>query len=231
MVVLEDLREEVLRQAQAAEDMGLCRHRSGNFSLRDPAGDFICLTPSGFDRRKMTAADILVLDRAGQVLEAAPGRRPSSEALMHLAAYEARPEIRAVAHTHSRFAVVFAVLRQSIPAVVAEMTHLGCRGGRIPLAAYGRPGSAALASSVKEPLAESDVLLLASHGVLAVDEGSLAEALLKAAYVEEIAAIYYHARLLAEEELPLLPAEDLGQGQGRPAAGAGAGAAAEKGLV
>jgi len=62
---------------------------------------------------------------------------------------------------------------------------------------------------VAEPLKESDAILLASHGVLTVDAASLAEALLKAAYVEEIAEVYCPARLLSQGEPPLIPPEDL----------------------
>lgn len=207
--MLEDLKEIVLREAKRAEEMGLCRHRSGNFSLKDKKTGLICLTPAGMDRASMTAADIVVVDGAGSVVEAAPDRRPTSETLMHLAAYGARPDISAVVHTHSRFAKVLAVLRQEIPPVVAEMAHLHCQRGRIPVAQYARAGSPKLAASVVEPLQESDAILLASHGVLAVDAASLAEALLKAAYVEEIAEVYCHARLLAKGEPPLIPPEDL----------------------
>ena len=208
-MMLEEQKKIVLHEARRAEELGLCRHRSGNFSLRDKESGLICLTPAGVDRTAMTVADIVVVDGTGKVMEAAAGRRPTSEVLMHLAAYDARPDIGAVVHTHSRFAQVCAVLRQEIPAVVAEMAHLGCKKGRIPVAPYARSGSPELAASVAEPLKESDAILLASHGVLTVDAASLAEALLKAAYVEEIAEVYCHARLLSQGEPPLIPPEDL----------------------
>lgn len=208
-MMLEERKKIVLHEARRAEELGLCRHRSGNFSLRDKESGLICLTPAGVDRTAMTVADIVVVDGTGKVMEAAAGRRPTSEVLMHLAAYDARPDIGAVVHTHSRFAQVCAVLRQEIPAVAAEMAHLGCKKGRIPVAPYARSGSPELAASVAEPLKESDAILLASHGVLTVDAASLAEALLKAAYVEEIAEVYCHARLLSQGEPPLIPPEDL----------------------
>ena len=207
--MLEHLKEIVLQEAKRAQALGLCRHRSGNFSLKDKESGLLCLTPAGVDRETMTVADIVVVDSAGKVVEAAPGRRPTSETLMHLAAYNARPDITAIVHTHSRFAQVCAVLRQEIPPVVAEMAHLRCQRGRIPVAQYARAGSPQLAASVVEPLKESDAILLASHGVLTVDAASLAEALLKAAYVEEIAEVYCHARLLANGEPPHLPPEDV----------------------
>ena len=96
--MLETLRAAVVRCAQAAEAEGLCRWRSGNFSALDEDSGLICVTPSGVERRTMTPADVVVMDRDARVVEAAEGRKPSSEALMHIAAYEARPDIRAVVH-------------------------------------------------------------------------------------------------------------------------------------
>ena len=181
--MLEALKNQVVLYARQAEEMGLCRHRSGNFSVRDQASGLICMTPTGVDRQAMQPEDVVVMDTRAEIVESLNGLMPTSEALMHLAAYEA---------------------------VVSEIAHLGCRRGYIPVAAYGRQGSKELADSVRVPLAASDAILLASHGVLTVDAASLEEALLKAAYVEEIAEIYYHALLLSGGKEPAtLPAEDL----------------------
>lgn len=204
-MLLEGLRREVVRCAQAAEREGLCRRLSGNFSARDERTGLVCVTPSGVERRSMEPADIVVMDGAARVVEAAPGRRPSSEALMHLAAYEARADVFAVAHTHSRFALVFAVLGRPIPGIVLEAAHLSCADGRIPVAPFAPQGTRALAESVRAPLASGDALLLERHGALAVG-ASPDDALLKAAYIEEIAEVYYRAlALTGGAEPPALP--------------------------
>ncbi len=205
-MLLESLRADVVRCAQEAESNGLCRWRSGNFSAKDEASGLICVTPSGVDRRAMKPEDIVVMDRDARVVEAAEGRRPSSEALMHLAAYEERSDIRAVAHTHSPFALVFAALDRPIPGLVLEAAHLHCAGGTIPVAAFAPQGTTALADSVREPLQSGDALLLARHGALAVGV-SVAEALLKAAYVEELAEVAYRAAVLSQggELAPMSP--------------------------
>ena len=208
--MLEELKKEVVRVAKAAEDMGLCRHRSGNFSVRDRETGLICMTPTGVDRQTMRPEDVVVMDMEAKVVESLNGLRPTSEALMHLAAYDERPDVTAIVHTHSKFALVFAVLRQPIPCIMAEMGHLGLKDGVIPVAKYGRQGSEALAEAVREPLQSADALLMAAHGVLTVDEKSLDEALLKAAYVEEAAEVYLNAKLLNEGKVvPQIPVEDL----------------------
>ena len=164
--MLEALRAEVVRCAQEAEAQGLCRWRSGNFSARDRETGLVCMTPSGVDRRTMVAEDIVVMDLDGRVAEAANGRKPSSEALMHLAAYEVRPDICAIAHTHSPFALVFAALERPIPGLVLEAAHLHCEGGSVPVAPFAPQGTQELADSVRAPLRMGDAMLLARHGAL-----------------------------------------------------------------
>lgn len=205
--MLESLKTVVVQCAQEAETQGLCRWRSGNFSARDESTGLICVTPSGVDRRTMKPDDVVVMDRDAQVVESINGRKPSSEALMHLAAYEEREDVYAVAHTHSPFSLVFAALERPIPGLVLEAAHLRCAGGNVPVAPFAPQGTAALADSVRAPLRTGDALLLARHGVLTVG-ASLDDALLKAAYVEELAEVAYRASALAGgAEVPAMPPE------------------------
>ena len=188
--MLEQIKEDVRCYARAADHAGLCRHRSGNFSIRDAASGHICITPTGMDREEMTADDIVVIDMDGQTVESVNGRKPTSELMMHTAIYRSRSDVLAVAHTHSRTATAFAVMNKPIPAIVYELSILGCREGYVPVAPYGRPGTRAAAENVLAPLSISDVALMQAHGVVAVAD-SLKEALLKASYGEELADIYY----------------------------------------
>ncbi len=205
--MLDELRAAVVRCAQAAEANGLCRWRSGNFSALDEGTGLICITPSGVDRRTMTPEDIVVLDRSSKVVDAAPGRKPSSEVLMHLAAYDTRPDIRAVAHTHSPFALVFAALERPIPGLVLEAAHLNCEGGTVPVTPFAPQGTEALADSVRAPLRSGDALILGRHGAMAVGT-SCDDAFLKAAYIEELAEVACRAAALAgPEKLTALPPE------------------------
>ena len=205
--MLEALRNEVVRCAQEAEAQGLCRWRSGNFSARDAETGLVCMTPSGVNRRLMIAEDIVVMDLDGRVAEAANGRKPSSEALMHLAAYEVRPNVCAIVHTHSPFALVFAALERPIPGLVLEAAHLHCEGGSVPVASFAPQGTQELADSVRAPLRMGDAMLLARHGALAVGT-SLDDALLKAAYVEELAEVACRAAAISGGTMPApLPPE------------------------
>lgn len=206
--MLEKEKREVLRFAQEAERSGLCRHRSGNFSVINRAHGLIAITPTGRDRAELLPEDIVILDMAGNTFEALTGMKPTSEAMMHLAVYRARPDVGAICHTHSKNATAFAVMRKPIPAIVYELFVLGCKNGVIPVTPYARPGTKELAESVVGPLQDSDVALMAAHGVIAVAE-NLKEALLKASYVEELAEIYYKTLTVLGHEPETIPAEEL----------------------
>ena len=190
--------------------MGLCKHRSGNFSIRDEETQLVCITPTGMDREDMSYHDIVVMRMDAEVVEAETGQRPTSESLMHLMVYQTLPDVLAIAHTHSKISTAFAVLNKPIPAIVYEIMMLGCKEGYIPVAPYGRPGTTALAASVVEPLKISDVALMEKHGVIAVDSKDLKEALLKASYVEELAEIYLTTlTLLGNKEPQAVPKSEL----------------------
>lgn len=202
--MLEALKRELIDRALWAESLGLVRPLSGNFSVRSKRRQLILLTPSGVPRCQLRPSDIIVMDMGGALVECAPNRRPSSEWRMHIAAYDARPDIVAVAHTHSTFATAFAVARMPIPNVVAEMAMLNLKTDALPCAQFAPLGSADLGESVRQPLTVGDALLLAAHGVLTVSARSVDEAVLRAAYVEDIAEIYYRARLLTSGDVPAI---------------------------
>jgi len=173
--MLEQIKEDVRRYALQADREGLCRHRSGNFSIRDAESGLICITPTGMDRTEMTADDIVAIDMDGHTIESLNERKPTSELMMHTAIYRSRSDVRAVAHTHSRAATAFAVMNKPIPAIVYELSILGCREGYVPVAPYGRPGTKAAAENVLAPLAIADVALMQAHGVVAGEAAFLVE--------------------------------------------------------
>lgn len=208
--MLEDLKLKVMNVAKQAQREGMCKHKSGNFSARDEETGLVVITPTSVDREDLVVPDMIVMDLDANVIENQTGLRPTSESLMHLKIYQTRPDVKAIAHTHSQFATTFAILEKPIPAVVYEVANLNCSKARIPVAPYGRPGTPALAESVVEPVKEADVFLLQGHGSVAVDEDSIDEAYLKVCYIEELAELYYHA-LTANggKEPKSFPAEEL----------------------
>ena len=190
--MLEEIKKSVLEVARQAQHEGLCKHKSGNFSVHDPETGYVVVTPSGIDRDVLKVDDMVVMDMEGNVVENKTGTKPSSEVLVHIAIYKKRPAVRAVAHTHSKYATVFAVLNKPIPPFVYEAMYLGCKDHTIPVAPYGRPGTQALAENVSETLKDSNACMMQAHGAIACDEKSIENAYLTACYMEELAEMYHH---------------------------------------
>lgn len=76
---------------------------SSNFSMRMGEGDvgkpLIAITISGRDKGRLTEADIMVVDLAGNAVGSE--HRPSAETMLHTQLYARDPEIGCVLHTHS----------------------------------------------------------------------------------------------------------------------------------
>ncbi len=58
------------------------------------------MTPASVSKGFMTPDMMVVTDLDGTLVSGAPGRKPSSEILMHLVAYRERPDVGAVVHAH-----------------------------------------------------------------------------------------------------------------------------------
>ena len=48
--MLENLKKEVIKAAQEGQRLDLCKHKSGNFSIRDNKTGYVVVTPSGVNR-------------------------------------------------------------------------------------------------------------------------------------------------------------------------------------
>ncbi|SHH80723.1 class II aldolase/adducin family protein [Clostridium intestinale] len=199
--MLEELKKEVVKIAKEADQSGLCKHKSGNFSIRDKETGYVVVTPASVDRAELTYHDICVVDLDANVIEAVTDLKPTSELLMHLEIYKTREDVGAVVHTHSRIATSFAVVNKPIPAIIYECATLGLKDAMIPVAPYGRPGTRELSNSVIEPIKRSDCILLEAHGAVAVDSEPK-NALLKAHYIEELAEVYYRALVIGGGKEP-----------------------------
>lgn len=179
-------RAEIVRVAKLLRARGLAVGTSGNVGARLADGR-IAITPSTMAYEEMTPDDVVIVDAGGRVLEGA--RSPSSELAMHVAIHAARPDVRAIVHTHSPFAMVFAAARREVPAVHYVLALLvGPGRDTLRVAPYATFGTEELARNAATTLGTDGAVLLANHGAVAV-AGSLASALTRAERVEELAAI------------------------------------------
>jgi len=100
------------------------------------------------------------------------------------------PEARAVVHTHSMYCTVLACLHEPIRAVHYVVADAGAP--EVPCAPYRTFGTIELAKAAKESIGESDAVLLANHGMLAVGK-DLASAFGLARGMEFCAEVQYRA--------------------------------------
>ena len=202
MLKHQELREQVTKVAKALIQTGLVTGTSGNVSARTPEGD-VLVTPSGVDYEVLGPEDVVLVDLDMNVL--AGSLVPSTETPMHTGIYKARPNVDAVVHTHSRFATTLACLGWEIPPVHYMLTTLG-PDGRVPLAPYTLYGTEELADHAANALGGSHyACLLRTHGTIAVGE-SADKAFSRTVVLEEMAEVYYRARL-AGEPILLTPEE------------------------
>jgi L-fuculose-phosphate aldolase len=146
----------------------------------------------------MTPDMMVLTDLDGRLIDGAPGRKPSSEALMHLVVYRQRPDVGAVVHAHPPLATGFAVA--GIPLDRAVLAEVVTTLGSIPIAQYGTPSTRELADTVAPFVKAHDGLLLANHGALALGKDLFA-AYYKMETIEHFANISLVARLLGREYL------------------------------
>ena len=196
--MFEKEKKEVIRVALDAQRSGLCKHKSGNFSIIDRESGNIIITPSGIDREELQVDQVCVVDQELHCLE---GLKPSSETLMHVECYKARPDIGGIAHTHSKMATVFACLNRPVPAMVFELFAYKLKDTQIPVAKFATPGTLELAKNTAEMVKESDLVLMEKHGAIAVGN-TLADAYLAAQYLEEMAEMYYYALMINQGKEP-----------------------------
>jgi L-fuculose-phosphate aldolase len=163
MRFVENAKQAVLDTAKELLEKGLVEGTAGNVSARMQDGN-ICITPSSIDYRAMELEDLVIISPKGEVVEGVKG--PSSEKALHLACYDAFPEVGSVIHSHPVYATMFAVARVPIPACIDEFTVYV--GGEVAVTEYAPSGTDAVGENAVKCLGERGAALLANHGMVAV---------------------------------------------------------------
>ena len=126
--MLEQLKNEVCKANLLLKEYGLITLTWGNASAVSEDNKYVVIKPSGVSYDNMTPEMMVVTDLQGNVVEG--NLRPSSDLPTHLELYRNYPQIRAVVHTHSRFATAFAQAESEIPCY--GTTHADHFYGNVP---------------------------------------------------------------------------------------------------
>jgi L-fuculose-phosphate aldolase len=191
----EQARADIVEVGRRLYARGYVASNDGNISVRLGDGRLLA-TPKSVSKGFMTPDMMVVTDMSGRKL--AGERDASSELLMHLAVYQARPDVGAVVHAHPPLATGFAVA--GIPLDRAVLAEVITTLGSIPIADYGTPSTAELPAAVEKFIKVHDALLLANHGALAVGP-DLFGAYYKMETIEHFARISLVARQLGRERV------------------------------
>ena len=189
-------KQEVSDTARRMADLGLVVGTAGNVSARvqrDSGEDLMAITPTGVPYSGMNADDIVITDFDVDPVEG--DLPPSSESLLHVGIYRARPDVQAVIHTHSVYSSVLAVLGIDLPSVIDEVVVYV--GGEVRVSDYAFPGTEDLSANVCAALGPRKAAFIANHGAVAVGR-SLDEALDICLLVERASQIYVTARSIGD---------------------------------
>ena len=189
-------KHDVADAARRMADLGLVVGTAGNVSARvrrDSAEDLMAVTPTGLPYSGMADDDIVITDFDVDPVEG--DLPPSSESLLHVGIYRARPDVHAVIHTHSVYSSVLAVLGIDLPSVIDEVVVYV--GGEVRVSDYAFPGTEDLSANVCAALGPRKAAFIANHGAVAVGR-SLDEALDICLLVERASQIYVTARSIGD---------------------------------
>lgn len=170
-------------------ERGLIGGSEGNIGARLSA-DRLLVTPRGRSKGDLVPDDLIETDLEGRPVR---GGQPSTELLMHLAIFQARPDVQAVVHAHPPTATGFATAGLSVncdcvPELLATL-------GEVPLVPYGMSGTPELSAQMRPYLRDYDALLLANHGAVTMGT-TLEQAHLRMESLEQAAKILFTARML-----------------------------------
>jgi len=209
-----EARSQIVEVCRRIYARGWITATDGNVSVLLGDGRIVC-TPTGINKGTATEGDLIVIDRQGNKL--AGTRPPSSEILMHLAAFDERPDVRAVIHAHPTNCIAFSLAGVSLAQCL--LPEIVFTFGSIPTTAYTTPTTREVPDEVRRWLRQFDAMILDRHGSLTVGP-DVATAYDKLERMEHVAEITFRARMLGpirplgREQVARL--REVGRGLGLP---------------
>ena len=207
--MLEKLKQEVFAANMMLPEYKMVTFTWGNVSGIDREQGLVVIKPSGLPYDDMKAADMVVVDLAGKVVEG--DYNPSSDTPTHLELYKACSDIGGIVHTHSRYATSWAQARRPIPAL--GTTHADDFYGAIPCTRamtdaeiqgeYEKEtGTVIIETFAGKNMMDVPGVLVYSHGPFAWAKDPVA-AVKKAVVLEEVALMAYNAVTLSGDRSPM----------------------------
>lgn len=191
------IRQQVFETVMDANQVGLIRLSAGNISARFDE-DLVAITPAGVKYKRLRPEDISIVDLDGTLLDGLPA---SSETPMHTAIYRHLLEVQSICHTHSPYAISFAMLGEEVPMVNIELMVLGAPIPVAPWACPGTPRAGEVTVEIFQQRTGLKAILLRNHGLVAI--GKSLEHAFEMAYDAEVGFQTYYQALQVGQPLVL----------------------------
>ena len=218
-----ELREKVAVSCRIIGNRNVTRGALGHVSARIPGTDRILIKAKGPDEEALEFAverDVIVINLAGEVLEAPAGLTAPNETAMHLAVFRKRPEVMSVIHAHPDWVVILTGTGKPLVPMLGAYdggASLRLLTGGVPI--YPRSLTIIndeLGADFMNTMGDHRACLLFGHGITAAGT-SVEDVTQTCLTLYEIARINYLAYSIGQ---PLgVSAEDQKEYLGRRAAG------------
>jgi HCOMODA/2-hydroxy-3-carboxy-muconic semialdehyde decarboxylase len=156
----------------------------------------------------VTAADIMEFDLDGNAVDA-QGRALYLERFIHSEIYKARPEVKAIVHSHSPSVIPFGVTAVPLKPIYHMSSFLGTGVPIFEIRDAGGDGTdmlvrnPALGAALAKVLGQSSVLLMRGHGDVVTGD-SVKQVVFRAIYTEVNAKLEAEALRLGEGKVTFL---------------------------
>ena len=182
---------------------GMTTLSGGNLSIKDDNGD-IWITPSGIDKGKLTARDMMCVKEDGTIIGS---HKPSIEFPFHRAIYELRPDFNAIVHAHPPALISFSIVREVPDTRIIPQANRVC--GPVGYSPYALPGSEKLGENIAATFAEGyNIIILENHG-MAAGGANLLDAFHRLETLDFCARTLIRAQVLGEVHTLTEPALNL----------------------
>jgi ribulose-5-phosphate 4-epimerase/fuculose-1-phosphate aldolase len=184
----------------------------GHVSVRHDADPARFLLARSMAPGLVTAGDIMEFDLDGNPLDPS-GRALYTERFIHSEIYKARPEIKAIVHSHSPSIIPFGVTAVPLRPIYHMSSFLGAGVPVFEIREAGGPAtnmlvrSPELGAALARTLGTSAVALMRGHGNVVVGD-SVRQAVFRAIYTETNAKLQAEALRLGQGQVEFLNAEE-----------------------
>ena len=212
MAEVDELKEEVAKACRIIGRLHLTREPNGHVSVRIPGSELVLIKARGPDEAPLsytTAADLVVIDMDGNVVEGRDGLARPAEVFIHTEVLRARPELDSVIHIHPPNIVAYTIADRAILPIVGAYNPAALRLVNDGIPTYPRSvliNSKERGSDLAAALGTARICLMRAHGITSAG-ASVEEATLNVIHLNDLAELQFKADLLgganpiAEEDM------------------------------